>query len=248
MATHANPVRSGHEELRRGSFGANALVIMAKAPLPGTVKTRLVPPLSHEEAAELYRCLLLDILDGLRFFAGADLFVAFTPAVSAPVFQELVPPGFVCFPQRDGDLGHRMHSVFVDLSDGGYKSIVLIGSDLPVFPIRFLQEAFAMLERSRRDLVLGPSRDGGYYLIAMGRSIPEIFKGIPWGEENVLAVTLQKISSLGLKAYLLPTWFDIDIPEDLRYLESVTDQFAACSQSKTLAFLKCRVSALLKEL
>lgn len=216
---------------------ANALVIMAKAPLPGTVKTRLVPPLSHEEAAELYRCLLLDILDGLRFFAGVDLFVAFTPAVSAPVFQELVPPGFVCFPQRDGDLGHRMHSVFVDLSDRGYKSIVLIGSDLPVFPIRFLQEAFAMLERSRRDLVLGPSRDGGYYLIGMNQPVVEIFKGIPWGSEMVLSVTTEKLSSLGLDSHLLPLWFDIDSPEDLRYLESVSDRFSSYSQWRTFRFL-----------
>ncbi len=105
-----------------------------------------------------------------------------------------------------------------------------------------------MLESLGLDLVLGPSRDGGYYLIGMNQPVAEIFKGIPWGEENVLATTLQRISSLGLKAYLLPTWFDIDIPEDLRHFESVTDQFPACSQSKTIAFLKCRVSALLKEL
>jgi rSAM/selenodomain-associated transferase 1 len=226
---------------------ANALVVMAKAPLPGTVKTRLVPPLSHEEAAELYQALLLDLLESLGSFKLADPFVAFTPAETASLFNEITPPGFVCFPQRGEDLGARMNNVFLDLFTQGYENLVIIGSDLPALPSCFLEEAFVMLGRSEKEVVLGPSRDGGYYLIGMGRSIPEIFKGIPWGEENVLATTLQKISSLGLKAYLLPTWFDIDTPEDLRHLDSVSNRVSACSQSKTLAFLKCRVSALLKE-
>jgi rSAM/selenodomain-associated transferase 1 len=220
---------------------ANALVVMAKTPLPGMVKTRLVPPLSLEEAAELYRCLLLDVLDGLKFFARADLFVAFTPAISAPVFRELVSPSFICFPQRGEDLGERMNNVFVDLRTKGYKHIAIIGGDLVPLPSRFLEEAFVRLERSDTDVVLGPSRDGGYYLIGMNRPIPEIFEGIAWSSGSVLSSTIQKLSKLGLKPPLLPLWFDIDTPEDLRYLESVSNRFSTCSQQRTFRFLKSRL-------
>ncbi len=217
---------------------ANALVVMAKAPLPGMVKTRLVPPLSNEEAAGLYRCLLLDILDGLKFFARADLFVAFTPAVSSPIFQELVSPSFVCFPQRGEDLGERMNNIFVDLLTKGYKHIAIIGGDLPAFPQRFLEEAFVKLERSETDVVLGPSRDGGYYLIGMNRPIPEIFQGIAWSSDQVFSCTVSKLRQLGIHPHLIPTWFDIDSFEDLQYLKYLADQFPTNVQTSTLTCLR----------
>jgi rSAM/selenodomain-associated transferase 1 len=222
---------------------ANALVVMAKAPVPGTVKTRLVPPFSFEEAAELYRCLLLDQIDNLNSFRDADLFLAFSPDEAASFFKEIVPAGFACFPQRGEDLGERMNHAFIELSNKGYKHIAIIGGDLPAFPQRFLEEAFVRLERSETDVVLGPSRDGGYYLIGMNRPIPEIFEEITWGSDSVLSSTIQKLSKLGLKPHLLPLWFDIDTPEDLRYLESVSNRFSACSQQRTLRLLKKLTSA-----
>lgn len=217
---------------------ANALVVMAKAPLPGAVKTRLVPPLSPEEAADLYRALLLDLLESLGSFRGADLFIAFTPAEAAPLFNDMAPLGFVSFPQRGEDLGKKMSHIFEELFTKGYRNIVIIGSDMPIFPSRFLQDAFMALEGSERDLVLGPSRDGGYYLIGMKRHIPEILKGIPWSSDNVLSVTTRKLADLGLHPHFLPSWFDVDTLEDLRYLESVADQLT--SQHNTLRFLKIR--------
>ena len=217
---------------------ANALVIMAKAPLPGAVKTRLVPPLSPEEAADLYRALLLDLLESLGSFRGADLFIAFTPAEAAPLFNDMAPLGFVSFPQRGEDLGEKMSHIFEELFTKSYRNIVIIGSDMPIFPSRFLQDAFMALEGSERDLVLGPSRDGGYYLIGMKRHIPEILKGIPWSSDNVLSVTTRKLADLGLHPRFLPSWFDVDTLEDLRYLESVADQLT--SQHNTLRFLKIR--------
>ena len=107
---------------------ANALVVMAKAPLVGEVKTRLAPPLSLKEAAELYRCLLLDLLENVRSFEGADLYVAFSPAAAAALFHEITPRDFVCFPQRRGDLGERMASIFEDLFEKSYERAVVIGS------------------------------------------------------------------------------------------------------------------------
>ncbi len=216
---------------------ANALVIMAKAPVPGEVKTRLVPPLSPEEASELYRCLLLDLLESLGSFKRADIFVAFTPADAASLFDRLVPSGFVCFPQRGMNLGERMNHIFEDLFCKGYRNIVLVGSDLPHFPLRFLQEAFVILERSSQDLVLGPSCDGGYYLIGMNRRTQEVFEGIPWSTNRVLSKTIQKLTDLRLKHCLLPLWFDIDTVEDLRYLASLADNPTDRSQRITFGFL-----------
>lgn len=187
----------------------NAFVVMAKAPVAGAVKTRLVPPLTLDEAAELYRCLLLDLLDHVSAFDGADLYIAFDPPGAASLFQEIAPPGFICFPQRGAGLGDRMRAIFEDLFERGYEGVVVIGSDLPVFPSSFLSDAFRALAESAR-VVFGPSRDGGYYLIGLSRLVPEIFSDIAWGSERVLEATRRKLSWIGIEPVLLPVWFDVD--------------------------------------
>jgi rSAM/selenodomain-associated transferase 1 len=199
---------------------ANALVVMAKSPIAGEVKTRLVPPLSSKQASDLCRCLLLDLLKGLRSFGEADLYVAFTPTNAAGLFEQLVPSGFSCFPQRGKELGERMKHVFEDLFGAGHRNIVIIGSDIPVFPVGFLRQAFADLDEAGQRVVLGPSRDGGYYLIGLGRLVPEIFTDIPWGTGRVLLDTAEKLFRLGVEVLRLPVWFDVDTIEDLRLLES----------------------------
>lgn len=216
---------------------ANALVIMAKAPVPGQSKTRLVPPLSPQEAAEISRCLLLDLLDSLASFEGADLFVAFSPAEAAPFFQETVPSNFVCFAQNGRDLGERMKNVFDDLMSRGYKNVVLLGSDVPALPAGFLTEAFMVLGKSEK-VVVGPSRDGGYYLIGLNRAEPEIFTGVTWSSEDVLALTVKKLSDCGRRPYFLPSWFDIDTKEDLHYLRSTAGESRTKSARRTILFAK----------
>jgi rSAM/selenodomain-associated transferase 1 len=193
---------------------ANALVVMAKAPVAGEVKTRLVPPLTPDAAAELYRCLLLDLLDHLAAFAGADLYIACDPPAGLSLFQEFAPPAFVCFPQRGGDLGQRMRSIFEDLFNKGSERVVVIGSDLPVFPLTFLDEAFRALDGAA-PVVLGPSRDGGYYLIGLGRMLPEVFTDVPWGTERVFEATGRRLSRMGVAPVLMPEWFDVDTAADL---------------------------------
>jgi rSAM/selenodomain-associated transferase 1 len=198
----------------------NAFVVMAKAPVAGEVKTRLVPPLSFQEAAEFYRCLLLDLLESFASFEDADLFVAFTPVDAASLFHQLAPPAFVCFAQRGRDLGERMQFIFEDLFAKGYERAVVIGSDLPVFPSSFLKGALQTLAESS-EVVLGPSRDGGYYLIGLSRLVPEIFTGIPWGTGRVLEATRLRLSEIGIEPPLLPEWFDVDTVEDLCALEEL---------------------------
>jgi len=212
----------------------NALAVMAKAPVAGEVKTRLAPPLSPEEAAELYRCLLLDLLDHVATFEGADLYIAHDPPAGVSWFQEIAPPGFSCLPQRGGDLGERMRSVFEDLFARGYERVVMIGSDLPVFPPTILSDAFRALAESAR-VVLGPSRDGGYYLLGLGRFVPDIFSDIAWGSDRVLDATRQKLARIGIEPVLLPVWFDVDRVEDLPALAAgVADRL----QRRTAALLK----------
>jgi uncharacterized protein len=199
---------------------ANALVILTKTPQPGQSKTRLVPPLSYAEAAGLARALLLDQLQNLAIFGGARLFIAFTPENAAGFFEGFIAQGFTCFAQRGQSLGERMRHAFEHLFASGFENIILIGSDLPALPLRFFHQAYACLEKSAADVVLGPSADGGYYLIGMNRMIATLFDDIEWSSADVLVRTIHKLEDRGLKHELLPEWYDIDTAKDLERLQS----------------------------
>jgi rSAM/selenodomain-associated transferase 1 len=198
---------------------ANALVILTKAPQPGQSKTRLVPPLSYDEAADLARALLLDQLQNLATFDAARLFIAFTPKSAAVFFEGFIAQGFTCFAQQGQSLGQRMSHAFQHLFASGFENIILIGSDLPTLPVRFFHQGYASLEKSA-DVVLGPSADGGYYLVGMKRMIAALFDDIGWSGADVLSQTMNKLGDLGLKHELLPDWYDIDTEKDLERLRS----------------------------
>ena len=171
---------------------ANALAVMAKAPIPGTVKTRLVPPLTEEQAAELYRALLSDQLEHLNSLEAADLYVAFTPSDALPLITSIAPPGYRFFAQRGGDLGERMNEVFAELWRRGHRSLILIGSDLPPVPLDTFHQGFAQLSAGGKRVVLGPSSDGGYYLVGMNQPVTEIFSGMTWSHHRVLTETIRQ--------------------------------------------------------
>jgi rSAM/selenodomain-associated transferase 1 len=207
---------------------------MAKAPIPGTVKTRLVPPLSDEQACELYCALLLDQLDNLTGLSEIDLYLAYTPADAAPLIENLAPTRFQCFPQRGVDLGARMGEVLAELWRRGHHRLVLIGSDLPVLRLEILREAFKYLDAPDRRAVLGPSQDGGYYLVGMNQAIPEIFSGMAWSHDRVLADSLVKLRELRINFALLPDWFDIDTMADLQRLRGLDDSIGSAIMKRTL--------------
>ncbi|HMF48459.1 MAG TPA: TIGR04282 family arsenosugar biosynthesis glycosyltransferase [Candidatus Saccharimonadales bacterium] len=213
---------------------ANALAVMAKAPIPGTVKTRLVPPLSNEQACELYRALLLDQLDNLTGLSEIDLYLAYTPADAAPLIENLAPPGFQYFPQRGVDLGARMSNVLAELWRRGHHRLVLIGSDLPVLRLEILRDAFKYLDAPDRRAVLGPSQDGGYYLVGMNQAIPEIFSGMTWSHDGVLADSLVKLHELCINFALLPDWFDVDTMADIRRLRGLDGSIGSAIMKRTL--------------
>ncbi|MBI4638097.1 MAG: TIGR04282 family arsenosugar biosynthesis glycosyltransferase [Candidatus Rokubacteria bacterium] len=195
-----------------------AVLIMAKAPHPGEVKTRLCPPLSPVEAAELYRCFLLDKIEQVRTLRQARAAVAYTPAEGRGLFEELAP-GFALLPQRGDDLGARLAGSFEQLLADGFAAALAIDSDTPTLPTAFLQEAVDLVASGGTDVVLGPTEDGGYYLIGLRQAHRELFEGIPWSTAEVLPETIRRARASGLTVRCLPPWFDVDTPADLERLQ-----------------------------
>src|SRR5215813_10437354 len=199
-----------------------AVAIMAKAPWPGTVKTRLCPPLLATEAADLYRCFLLDKIAAVGALAGAQPVIAYTPDDVRAEFDVLAP-GFSLVAQQGPDLGARLYSTLAGLLAAGHAGAVAVDSDTPTLPAAFLQQAVDCLSRPGPDVVLGPTEDGGYYLIGVRRAHRELFDGVPWSTADVLDVTLRRAARAGLRADCLPSWFDVDTPDDLERLRKVLD-------------------------
>ena len=217
----------------------SALVVFAKAPIPGEVKTRLCPPLTPDEAATLHGTFVLDVLEQTRIAASTgagrastsstsnlaprtsslpfDRYLACSPASDHVFFKIMEERQAVQLMDQVGpDLGARMSHTFARLFDRGYKQVVIIGTDAPTLPQSIYQDAFTSLKD--HDLVLGPALDGGYYLIGLTRPVPELFAGIPWSTDQVLSRTQQKAGELGLAIGLLKEWHDIDTIDDLRWL------------------------------
>jgi len=217
---------------------ANALAVMAKAPIAGLVKTRLIPPLDEKQATELYRALLIDQLEHLTALSIADLYVAFTPGEASRMIENLAPERYRCFPQAGSDLGDRMHEVLAELRRRGHRNAILLGSDLPPVPLTVLHQAFNRLSEDGKRVVLGPSQDGGYYLVGMNQPIPEIFLGMSWSHPRVLAETIEKLRQLGIEFCLLPEWFDVDTAEDIARLRAIGDPLTRAAMKSTLACLE----------
>jgi len=190
-------------------------VIMAKEPVPGKVKTRLTPPLTPSEAADLYRCMLQDRLLAMGALSETDVAIAYTPCSARKHFADICPVGFGLLAQHGRNLGEKMGHIFQEKLSEGYAAVAVMGSDSPDLPNRLVQESFDLLLGRPADLVLGPCPDGGYYLIAAKKPYPELFAGVPWSTGKVLAMTLEKAAQLGLKTELLPPWKDLDTYQDL---------------------------------
>ncbi len=217
----------------------NALAVMAKAPVAGQVKTRLRPAFTAEAAAELARALLVDQLRHLEKLRATECYLAFAPDKGHRLMEDLAPPCFRLFSQQGDDLGSRMEGIFSRLFDMGHKHIVLIGGDLPPVPLGYFAEAYDFLESGKKRVVLGPSHDGGYYLVGCNQATPEIFRGMSWSHDDVLAQTRDKLMAMKVDHHLLPVWFDIDTPDDLDYFRSRLDASLRKTMPNTLKLLRC---------
>ncbi len=218
-----------------------AVAIMAKAPRAGAVKTRLCPPLSLGEAAALARCFLLDKIAQVRALEGAAPVVAFSPPSARDDLAPLAP-GFQLLAQRGADLSTRLLNVVADLLAQGHAAAVVVDSDTPTLPPRLLQEAVDRLSRPGPDVVLGPTADGGYYLIGVRAARSELFDGIAWSTPDVLAQTLGRGERAGLSSVCLTPWADVDTAEDLVRLRAELAVAGARGPVHTRRFLATAAS------
>jgi uncharacterized protein len=200
-----------------------AMAIMAKAPRPGRVKTRLSPPLTSDEAAAINRCFLMDTTKNIGELADQGAcagVISYTPVGEEHLFDGILPGGYRLVAQRGDSFGERLLTTAQDLFAHGFASVCLIDSDSPTVP----REAFAMavdaLRREGDRIVLGPSYDGGYYLIGMKQLHPEIFANITWSTASVFAETVAAVRNIGVELVTLPMWYDVDDAETLTILRA----------------------------
>jgi rSAM/selenodomain-associated transferase 1 len=191
------------------------LIIFAKEPRPGRVKTRLSPPLSPEGAAQLYHSFLQDILEEMTQVPEVRLALAYNPLEAHDFFRSLVPAGTDLFLQEGNDLGERMARAFVRGFAAGFGPVLLRGSDVPDLPAAVVSESREVLATGQAQVVLGPTTDGGYYLVGLNAPQPCLFQGPVWSSDTVLTDTLRLARQLGLKVHFLPRWPDIDTYADL---------------------------------
>ena len=199
------------------------VIVFAKNPVPNQVKTRLVPTLSPEQAATLYTAFLTDGCEVLAKLSDVDLIIAYTPAEARSDLQALIGENATYIPQIGADLGERLASATQWATEQRYTKILLVGSDSPTLPTSYILKASTRLDS--RDVVIGPSTDGGYYLIGfsatnIAMTVPFIFEEIAWSTADVFQQTVSRIQSLKATIGLLPPWYDIDTAEDLAFLHA----------------------------
>jgi rSAM/selenodomain-associated transferase 1 len=200
---------------------ACALAVMTKAPRAGQVKTRLTPPLTPDEAAALNICFLRDTTAAISEAAANGLargIAVYTPVGAEEAYAEILPEAFELVPQRGDAFGDRLAFATEDILSLGFESACLIDSDSPTVPPHVFAEAAAILARPDGTIVLGPSDDGGYYLIGLKNLYRSLFTEIDWSTERVLNQTIERAGQLGLKVHLLPAWYDVDDHATLRRL------------------------------
>jgi len=191
-----------------------ALVLFARLPVLGQVKTRLTPRFTPEEALALHRALLIDSLDLVRRcaeLAGARSFLYLSE--EGRLDAELAAPlgATVLRFQKGNDLGERLQHAFEDCLGDESREIVVVGSDSPHLPTAYVARAFE--ELGRAEIVLGPARDGGYYLLGASRLHPALLSNMPWGTSQLYRETVRRARKEGIPIASLPAWYDVDLPE-----------------------------------
>jgi uncharacterized protein len=205
------------------SIAACGIAVMAKASIPGRTKTRLVPPLTFEEAAQCNTAFLRDIAESiLAASAQASIAgnMAFGPPQSKPFFREILPPEIGLIDAWYPDFGDCLFAAITGLFKCGHRSAVVLNSDSPTLPTSLLVETAQALSRPGDRVVLGPAHDGGYYLLGLKDAHRRMFEDIAWSTEHVARQTLDRAAELGLAVHVLPTWYDVDDVSALRMLQA----------------------------
>lgn len=193
-----------------------AVIVMAKAPVAGLAKTRLIPALRPDGAAALAAWMLSQAVGQALAAALGPVMLCGAPDVTHPAFAALArDPGVTLHPQGEGDLGARMARAF-ERALATHERAVLIGTDAPDLDAAVLRDAAAAL--ATHDAVFAPAHDGGYALVGLRRAQPRLFEAMPWSTAQVMAITRERLRDGGLRWHELPALHDIDEPADLVHL------------------------------
>jgi rSAM/selenodomain-associated transferase 1 len=197
---------------------STSLIIFAKSPVPGKVKTRLTPYITPKEATELYKAFIADIVCNARKLKCKRITIAYTPTDAEATFHSICGQSVDYLPQKGDDLGERMKDAFKHSFHKGSTRTVLIGTDSPTLPLSYIQKAFDALKEA--PIAIGPTFDGGYYLVGLSEENDTIFDGIHWSTSKVFDQTLTRIQAIKKQLYVLPPWYDVDTPDNLGFLRS----------------------------
>jgi rSAM/selenodomain-associated transferase 1 len=205
---------------------ACGIAIMAKASIPGRAKTRLVPPLTFDEAAEFNTAFLKDVAANITAAAREVPirgYAAFGPPETSAFFTSTLASSIGLIEAWHPDFGDCLFTAIQGLFDRGHRAAVVLNSDSPTLPTSLLTETARLLARPGDCAVLGPSRDGGYYLLGMKAPLRRLFEDVAWSTERVAEQTKARAAEIGLAVHILPQWYDVDDAQSLQLLRSELD-------------------------
>lgn len=217
---------------------APVIIVMVKAPLPGFAKTRLCPPLTDLDAAALSLCFVQDVVNSALTITP-DLLLAFTPADGRHVLEPRLPQNLMWVEQHGATLGERLDSTINYAGELGFSPIVVLGADSPTLPASFIKNTLDVLSRGNAEVVLGPTSDGGYYLIGFNKPNSAVLQDVTWSSSRTFQQTASNIKQLQLRLFTLPRWYDVDTFADLTFLanELRTDPKARARAPQTYRWL-----------
>jgi len=211
-----------------------AVVVMAKVPQAGKVKTRLEPFLSGEQASALAACFLQDTISNVKQVTG-NLIVAFTPADGRETLESVLPKDLLLIEQRGRDLSEKLASAVEDAENRNFNPVIVIGADSPTLPPEFIETAIESFKSNETDIALGATGDGGFYLVGLRQNHAGLFENVAWSSDLVFGQMTRNAERLGLRLSKLESWYDVDTPDDLFYLrnELLADENGRQSAPKT---------------
>lgn len=236
-----------------------ALVVLAREPEEGKVKSRLNQDLSAHDTLELYQAFVLDTLELALSTEVGHLYVACLADGPKPHLNELIKnlsvelkgkrreslkEKLVLIDQRGDHLGERLEETFRQVFRQGYNEVVIIGIDSPSLPKKSLERAFKILHK--KDVVLGPTLDGSYYLIGLKKPCPKLFENISWDTGGVYKETVERLKKLGLEWEELELWYDVDTADDLEFLVRDINQLRLAGDEKSLKHTEEVLARILK--
>jgi hypothetical protein len=211
---------------------------MVKAPRSGFVKTRLIPTLTAEEASKAAACFAQDVVaNALR--AANDVIIAYTPAEGRAILEPLLPQNLLWVEQQGRDLGERLEQVVGYASRTGFDPLIILGADSPTLPASFIINASQALSSGDAEVTLGPTADGGYYLVGLRAACRNLFRDVAWSTSLAYQQTAHNAARQGLRLLELPEWYDVDAPPDLLRLrnELITNEEARLRAPATYRWL-----------